>query len=537
MKITSATPLNNKIEQVTRKPLSDGEIKDNFLPSPKGEDDKEKHKLLLLQFDGLSKPALERAMKNGDAPNIKNLLERGTHILRSYSSGISPITNAVISSILYGVELPGNEWYDKETGKKISAPLDEDNIEAEAQKEGKEFLVADGVVYSSPLSGGAEETAGVVGNYKDDIKKYGLIKAFIREAKDDISLLKHGGRSISKVGAMFLKDMVKVAGKLIKDGRLGGGDESGPLMISLNDNLLAPIATEGVKKAIDDHKPIAYVDFAGFDYNSHFLGNDSKDAINSIKEIDKSIGEILEKADASGDKYDVVIFSDHGHTSSKIFSRLYGKSAEETIKDIAESCNPDNYIRGDLALTDTKTVNNPDRNRHGDIVFTDADSMGNIYFTKDKKSSVDIKEIEKTFPGFTDKLIKHPGIGLVVTRDDKNFVLKGKEGSLKIDGEGKLLDQEGKNPLDHFGEEGLIRKQMINYMKLPHTGDIIVFGEYDGQKVVDLHERRFLSTHGGLGGEQNQPFIITPSNLPLANKDIDEATEFHDILCDIKDNK
>jgi len=59
-------------------------------------------------------------------------------------------------------------------------------------------------------------------------------------------------------------------------------------------------------------------------------------------------------------------------------------------------------------------------------------------------------------------------------------------------------------------------------MALPGTGDIVIFGEYDGEKVVDFSEACLASVHGGPGGEQNQPFIITPEDLPLRNREIND---------------
>lgn len=514
MIINPSTVINNK-PQIDIKSQKN-EAPDVFSPSAKDDLKEEKHKLILLQVDGLSKPSLERAMSKGYTPHLKELMDKGSHILRSYNCGISPITYAIVSSILYGVELPGNEWYDKQKGELLTATGTENLIQEEAKKRGETSLLEDGVTYSSPLSGGAKETAGVVSDFKKSVKEDGFIKTLLKEAKHDLPLLKKGGYSLTKLGWMCMKGFFRVAKDLIKNGRFNNENKLAPGLVSINETIMPRIATEGVKKAIDEHKPVVYVDYVGHDCAAHYCGNDSKEAMNFLKEVDGMIGEITEKVKNSDEKYDVIIFSDHGHTSVKPFSKIYGKPVEETIKEMAQSC----------------SVGYKD----GDIEFANSDSMGNIYFTKEKNSVTDIKTIEKALPGFGEKLINHPGIGLVITRDDDNYILKGKEGSLTINHEGAVVEQKGKNPLSHFGEDGLIRRHLANYMEVPHTGDIVIFGDYDGEKVVGFGGV-LASTHGGIGGEQSQPFILTSPDLPLASKEIYEATDFHKILLDIKNGK
>jgi hypothetical protein len=124
--------------------------------------------------------------------------------------------------------------------------------------------------------------------------------------------------------------------------------------------------------------------------------------------------------------------------------------------------------------------------------------------------------------------VNHPGIGLVVTRNDEGYVMRGKEGAVTLDREARILRQDGASPLAHFGDEGLLMRQISSYMNLPQTGDIVIFGEYDGEKVVDFNKKYSLaSLHGGIGGNQAKPFILTDPALPLANKEIVEATDLN----------
>jgi len=496
-----------KIEK--KAPSQDMEPKDGFTPSGDVENS-EKHKLVLLQIDGLSRPTLEKAIDKGYAPNIAKLLERETSILRSFNCGIATVTVPILSAIFYGQEMPANDWYDKSQGKMIDSIMMEDHVKAEAMKSGDKGLLSGGVAYSSPFSGGAEETGAVVSVLKQEMKENGFFKTLCKEIKTEVSLLKKGGYSLTKCGWKVIKDIFKLSSKMIKAGRYNTKtDKLGTILMSLNENIIPQMGTEGIKKAIEEHKPKAYIDYAAYDEQAHYFGPESEEAFHALKEIDKLIGQVIDKAGKSGDKYDVIVFSDHGQTPSNLFTKLYGKPVGDTVKDMAKECNPGGY-------------------KEGDVEFSDAYSLGDIYITSDRNASVDIKKIEEKLPGFTSKLINHPGIGLVVTRDGDNYVLKGKNGTLRIDKEENMLKSEGENPLNHFGDEGLLRKHINNYMNLHQSGDIVIFGEYDGEKVVDFNKKYSLaSLHGGIGGNQNKPFIITDASLPLADKEIVEATDLH----------
>lgn len=517
MKINSQMPVNVPVSQTLKKDSAGNiEPKDGFTPSSEGADDK--HKLVLLQIDGLSKPALEKAIDKGFAPNIQKLIERETHILRSFNCGIATVTIPILSAIFYGQEMPANDWYDKQSGQMIDSITQEDVVKEKALKKGDKGMLSGGVAYSSPFSGGAEETGAVVSVLKKEMKEKGLLKTLAKEIKTEVSLLKKGGYSLTKAGWHTVRDIFKLSAKMIKAGRFNTKtDKLGTILMSLNENIIPQMGTEGIKKAIEEHKPTAYIDYAAYDEQAHYFGPESEEAFHALKEIDKLIGQVIEKADKSGDNYNVFIFSDHGQTPSKLFKEVYGKPVGDVIKDMAKDCSPSGY-------------------RDGDVEFSDAYSLGDVYFTQNRDCAVDIKDIEKKFPGMTDKLVNHPGIGLVVVRDGDNYVLKGKEGSFVMDGETKVVRQEGKSPLAHFGDETLLRRHINNYMNLEQTGDIVIFGEYDGKDVIDFNKKYSLaSLHGGIGGNQTQPFIITDASLPIADKEIIEATDIHQVYLDNQD--
>ncbi len=350
---------------------------------------------------------------------------------------------------------------------------------------------------------------------KDSQKTRGTIRTLIDEARHDIKLLKKGGYSMTKTAWNFIKDIFKARAWLKKEGvsrtKL---DKLAPIMMSLNHNIIEKVAAEGMKEAISKGVPVMYTDFAAYDEKAHYFGAHSKEAMDMLESIDAKIGQVVEAAEKSSDNYEVLVFSDHGQTPSKLFYDVYGSKPGEMINNFARNVA---QARGEDF-------------REEDIVFSDAYSLGNVYFNFDK-NKVDMNQVEKHHPHLIDFLTDHPGIGLVCGRQDGKIIMRGKDGQVEVDKDNNLKVT-GENPLTAYGEEKVLVEQVTNYMALDGAGDVVIFGAYDPDKdeVLDFNKKYSLkSLHGGLGGDQTKPFIISKPNIPVQNAEITEATQLHDL--------
>lgn len=513
----------DSIKNVSSQPISTGlpvkpkqekkevasEPKDKFQSEPAAE----KRKLVLMQIDGLSHKALNYAMKEGYAPNIAKLVDSKEYALSPFQCGIATVTIPVLASLFYGVELPGNDWYDKESGQHVDGIVYETQLRADLAKEGKEGILTHGAVFSSPLSGGSTDTGMVVNPLKEGQKSKGTLKTLIAEAKKDIKLLKKGGYSLTKTAWNFVKDIFKSSAWLKREGvsrtKL---DKLAPIMMSLNHNIIEKVAAEGMKDAIENGVPIMYTDFAAYDEKAHYFGPTSKESMDMLKSIDNLIGQVMDKASSSKERYEVLVFSDHGQTPSDLFEDVYKLKPGDMIKNFAAN----------VATSYGREF------KEDEIVFTDAYSLGNVYFNF-SKDKVDLDQVEKHHPGLVDFMKLHPGIGLVVGAQDGNVVMKGKEGTLTVspDGSQKV---EGNNPLTSYGDEKVLSNQIVDYMNLKKGGDVVIFGAYEKGKVLDFNKKYSLkSLHGGIGGEQTRPFIISKPDVPVDGSQITEAKQLHDL--------
>jgi len=472
-----------------------------------------KRKLVLMQIDGLSHKALKYAMKKGHAPNIKKLMDSKGYALSPFKCGIATVTIPVLSSLFYGVELPGNDWYDKETKEHVDGIVYETKLREDLAAKGEEGILTKGAVFSSPLSGGSTDTAMTVNPLKENQKKKGTLRTLFSEAKKDIKLLKKGGYSLTKTGWNFIKDIFKSRSWLKREGvsrtKL---DKLAPIMMSLNHNIIEKVACEGMNEAIEKGVPVMYTDFAAYDEKAHYFGSTSKESMDMLETIDEMIGQVVDKAAKSKDNYEVLVFSDHGQTPSELFTDVYKMQPGDMIKNFARN----------VATSYGKEF------KEDDIVFTDAYSLGNVYCNFSNKKA-DMDAVEKHHPGLIDFMRLHPGIGLVVGTQNGSTVMKGKDGTLEVspDGTEKVT---GKNPLAPYGDEKVLAEQIVDYMNLEKGGDVVIFGAYEKGKVLDFNKKYSLkSLHGGIGGDQTKPFIITKPDIPVQGGEITEAKQLHDL--------
>ena len=89
--------------------------------------------IVFVEIDGLAYPVLQRALRDGHAPEMARWLAAGTHQLVEWETDLSSQTGASQAGILLGSNenIPAFRWVEKETGKLMtcSAPGDCKEIE------------------------------------------------------------------------------------------------------------------------------------------------------------------------------------------------------------------------------------------------------------------------------------------------------------------------------------------------------------------------------------------------------------------------
>lgn len=144
-----------------------------------------------------------------------------------------------------------------------------------------------------------------------------------------------------------------------------------------------------------------------------------------------------------------------------------------------------------------------------EILIANSSSVSLVYFTRFSQRLTK-KEIEKTYPGLIKKIALTPGIGMVIVKDEQGYLIEGKEGSVFVDGPGRVKILLGDNPIKKYGHYSLSLKALTSWIVFENQGDLILMGDFDGQTTVSFEEQ--VATHLGLGGEQSWPFYCCPQS-------------------------
>lgn len=293
--------------------------------------------LILIQIDGLSRRQMERAMAGGKLPFLAQLLRRHRYKLHSVYSGLPSSTPAMTAELLYGVKcaVPAFSFYDRsrESILRMFEAGAAKDMDVRLQGEGPPLL-AGGSAYAGIYTGGAAEThfcASIMG-LSDLFRARYPLRLFI--------ILLFGIYSLLRVGVLLVVEFVLALLDAIR-GLIAGQDlwkelKFVPSRVGVS-ILMRELATIGAMIDATRGLPVVYVDFVGYDEQSHRRGPSSRFAHWSLKGIDKAIGRIWKAARRSSQReYDVWVFSDHGSERAIPYPVKYGRTLQAAIGELFE---------------------------------------------------------------------------------------------------------------------------------------------------------------------------------------------------------
>jgi hypothetical protein len=143
----------------------------------------------------------------------------------------------------------------------------------------------------------------------------------------------------------------------------------------------------------------------------------------------------------------------------------------------------------------------------------------------EQKSRLTREEIDERHPELIPALRAHPHVGwlLVHSREHGALVL-GAAGVRHLQ-DGRV---EGPDPLAAFSPTAA--QHLARTDGFSNVADIMVGSFYDPTLDEGCAFEELISFHGGLGGPQTRPFILSPARLPLPADRIIGAAAVHDLL-------
>ena len=497
---------------------------------------------VLLQIDGISYPVLLKAMEKGYVPNIRRLVNKRGYTLLPYFCPMPSNTPYVQTGMMYGnnSDVLGFRWMEKEKGLKITfKDAESAALVEERASQGRRGILEGGSSYLNLFTGGAERSVFTLSTFAAGNilkkKKVRQLDIFILFILYTTNLIRTASHILVDSFLEFTEWLTLFAFR--KERRPEG---LFPLIRIINNVIFREVETAGAMTDLISGVPSVHVTYNGYDEMSHHRGPEYPGSLRVLRGIDRKIKKILSAAESCKNRcYDIYIFSDHGQTPSKPFSYKYGENLSGLIQrttpevlEIMEFNAPQEVVlyegwkymeelktltlnlprflynlfeklRAWLLEHEPQTVDFVWREEKEQVFVNDSGPLSHIYFNF-SHDQIPTQDIRRRYPEFIKSLVEHPGIGVVVGRNEK--------------GDGTILKWD-----NSLREED--KELFLTLAAQVHAGDLIVQGAFNGKEIINFEEQ--FSGHGGVGGDQNRPFFLLPPGCSLDLSAISNPRDFY----------
>jgi len=525
--------------------------------------------VVILEIDGLSYERMRTALESGLMPATRELLKAG-YCLGSFDCGLPSQTSSAQAGIMYGnnEDIPAFRWYDKRRGKLWVSNRPSDAHALNQRYSNGHGLLHQGASINNLINGDAARSLLTL----SAIARPNTLPT--ERALDVLIAFWLNPYTFARTLALCANDLLLEIAQALrqrirnKQPRLEKRFPSAYTGLRVITNiLLRDLAIYATMWEITRGAPVIYTSFLGYDEVAHHAGPCSPDAMHTLRGFDRHVRHVLQTIRYLAPfEYDLVMLSDHGQSHGATFRQRYGKTLRQLVHEltrgdvqvgeaatveaghsfvealIAELNAASQQLRGQRIRRATmeataRTLEGVERHiaqqqrRTGDrndIVVCPSGNLAHIYFNTIAKRRAALSEIAARHPGLVDALVKHPGIGFVVgLNDDGHALLLGKQGARDLN-TGTIT---GRDPLLPFAGSEVERRaaQLLRLAQFESAGDLILNSAlYPDGSVASFEE--LIGSHGGLGGEQTQAFILYPCAKPLDHQQITNAAALYHVL-------
>lgn len=526
--------------------------------------------IVVLEIDGLSYSRFKNSVNRRQMSFLKELLDSGKYAITRVDCGIPSQTSSCQAGIMYGnnFNICAYRWFDKKNRRMISSGSfqDADYMEQRILSDQTGGLLDQGgMSINNLMSGNASVSLFTVSSIQpknpDDKNRRNLSLYFF--SLNPYLLTK----SIINTLVDAVVEMIQYGWAVIrrKEPRLKRLRHFYPLLRGATNVLLRDISTTLTMNEIARGGPATYTTFYGYDEIAHHSGPDSFEALHALVGIDRSIRKIHHTIDESTERqYEMFILSDHGQSFGKTFKQRYGVSLGDFINEAAQlsanfgtssqvigigshSDNESSLLAALTTLsgqeqtqqmplskktiTKLETVIESDSDEAlvstkpavNDIWVLVSGNLANVYFTF-AEEKVNYESIESHYPTLCDRIIRHPGIGVMILEKDGQPWAIGKNGSRNL----ITNEIKGFDPLLNYTAADVRAAQLSYLSSFPDGGDVVLFSTLYPDGTVAAFEE-LIGSHGGMGGDQNEAFIFHPASIEIP-ADIINSNEVYEVL-------
>ncbi|MEU5701331.1 alkaline phosphatase family protein [Streptomyces aurantiacus] len=504
---------------------------------------------VFLQFDGVGHDVLVDAVGRGLMPTVAAWLGEGqggqgghggqghrtTHRLTPWRTDWSSQTGASQLGILHGSnhDVPAFRWYEKDTREIVvcNRPTSAAELQRRAVAHTGDggLLTVDGASRGNLFSGGAEQLALVLSvaarRGRENRSRAGYFAYFSDPAnavRTAMSFVADVGREIGESTRARLKK---------RRPRVGRGGLY-PFIRAFATVVERDVVVAAVIGDMFAGRAAVYADLVAYDEVAHHSGPRSRDAEKVLQRLDRSLALIAQVAEHAPRAYRVVLLSDHGQSPGETFRARYGLGLGELVRAgcglpvprKARRTHSGAEARAAVRAALRRPVEEggeqyrPTRAPSEPVVLASG-NLGLVSFP-DVPHRMSREEIDDRHPALLTTLANHPGIGFVLVRSEEHggLVLGAHGAEIPLD----ELD-ENPGPLAEFGPGAADAVRRTH--TFPHAADIMVNSWYDPEEGEVLAFEEQIGSHGGLGGAQGRPFLMSPLALSAPVSDGEDSGE------------
>ncbi|WP_240044989.1 phage holin family protein [Streptomyces alboflavus] len=528
--------------------------------------------ILFLQLDGVGHDVLQDAVRKGLMPTVARWLgesaakagrgsesESGTgsgsgtgsltgtrpprdrtptptHRLTPWRTDWSSQTGASQLAILHGsnFDVPAFRWYEKDTGEVMVSNRPASAVElqrrAVARTGDPGLLAEDGASRGNLFSGGADQLALVLSmaarRGKRNRSRAGYFAYFSDPAnavRTALSFVAEVGREI---GESTRARLCKRRPRVSRGGLY-------PFIRAFATVVERDVVVAAVIGDMLAGRAAVYADLVAYDEVAHHSGPTSGDAERVLRRLDRSLALIEQVADHAPRLYRIVLLSDHGQSPGETFRARYGLSLADLVRAgcglpvprragrTHSGAEARSAVRAALRRPVEEGAGEHRPGRRAEPIVLASGNLGLVSFP-DVPHRMTREEIDRRHPALLPTLANHPGVGFVLVRSEEHgpLVLGARGAEVRLDDLDDLDghdDPERLGPLDDFGPGAADAVRRTD--SFPHTADIMVNSWYDPEDGEVLAFEEQIGSHGGLGGAQSRPFLLSPLALSPAAPD------------------
>ncbi|WP_336246712.1 alkaline phosphatase family protein [Streptomyces cupreus] len=486
---------------------------------------------VFVQLDGVGHDVLRSAVGTGLMPTLARWTggDRPTHRLTPWRTDWSSQTGASQLGILHGSnhDVPAFRWYDKDSREVMvcNRPTSAAELQRRAVETSGDggLLTVDGASRGNLFSGGAEEQALVLSiatrrRSRENRSRAGYFAYFSDPAnavRTALSFIAEVGREIGQSTRARLR---KARPRVSRGGLY-------PFVRAFATVVERDVVVAAVMGDMLAGRTAVYADLVAYDEVAHHSGPVSRDADKVLERLDRALELIENVAEHAPRPYRIVVLSDHGQSPGETFRSRYGLPLGDLVRAgcglpvprrarrTHSGAEARTAVRAALRIPVEERGERHRPTRRSEPIVLASGNLGLISFP-DVPHRMTKEEIDARHPALLTTLANHPGIGFLLVRSERHGgVVLGPFGAeIPLD----RLDQEP-GPLAPFGPGAADAVRRTH--SFPHTADIMVNSMYDPADGEVLAFEEQIGSHGGLGGAQGRPFLLSPLALSAPVED------------------